>query len=199
MTLGAAARHRNDGAAEALGAVMRSKPAGEQPVTVGIVDDIAGHGAGAGERTRHQVRPAVEVALGIADDGRLARRSRRGMDPDNLVARHRKHTERIIISQVRLERERKPREVGERLEVGGLHARGVKFFSVAGHVRVGVVQCLFQAGCLQPGERRARHRLDARLEHENSSFLDCRLCAHRCFCYATDHPGLIGCPAIHAP
>ncbi len=57
--------------------------------------------------------PAVEVALGIADDGRLAGRSRRRMDPDDLVARHRKHAERIIISQVRLERERKPREVGE--------------------------------------------------------------------------------------
>ena len=47
LPLGAAARHRDDGAAEPLGAVVGAEAAGEEAVTVGIVNDVAGPGTDA--------------------------------------------------------------------------------------------------------------------------------------------------------
>ena len=62
LPLGHAARHRDHRAAEALGAVVRAEPAGEQPVAVGDVNDVAGPAAGGADRARHEVRPGVDVA-----------------------------------------------------------------------------------------------------------------------------------------
>ncbi len=49
LPVGVAAGDGDDGRAERLGAVMRAQPAGEQPVAVGVLDDVA---AGAGRRRR---------------------------------------------------------------------------------------------------------------------------------------------------
>ena len=106
LPFGGAARDRHGGQTEPLGAVVESKPAGEQPVAVGIVEDVAGLGAHAGERAGHQVRPQVEVGPGIADDGRLAGRSRGGVQPHQLLARHREQAEGVIVAQVGFDRER---------------------------------------------------------------------------------------------
>src|SRR5581483_3370439 len=46
LALRHAARHRHHGAAEPLRAVMRAEAAGEEPVAVGDVDDVAGASAG---------------------------------------------------------------------------------------------------------------------------------------------------------
>src|SRR5690606_15476243 len=45
-----AARHRNHRAPQPLGPVMGPKPAGEQPITIGYVDDIARFPAGGANR-----------------------------------------------------------------------------------------------------------------------------------------------------
>ena len=53
----------------------------------------------------------------VADDGRLAGRARRRVDARHPLARHREQAERIVVAQVALDRERKLRQVGERLQV----------------------------------------------------------------------------------
>lgn len=97
-----AAGDRNDGAAEALRAVVRAQAAGEQAIAIGIVQDIAGTAAGRTYRTGHQVRPDVDIAFGVADDGRLAGRSRGAVDARELVLRDGEHAERIGVAQVLL-------------------------------------------------------------------------------------------------
>ena len=92
---------------------MEAEPAGEQAVAIGVVNDVAGPRAGAGEGARHQVGPQVEIALGVADHGRLAGGAGGSVQAQHLFARHREQAERIIVAQVGLEREREVREVGE--------------------------------------------------------------------------------------
>ena len=115
LLLGLAARHRDHGAAGALGAVVRAEAAGEEAVAVGDVDHVAGPAAGGADRARDQVGPGVDVAQRVADDGRLAGRSRRRVDARDALARHREHAERIVVAQVALDREREARQVGELL------------------------------------------------------------------------------------
>src|SRR6266702_4798728 len=74
LPLGHAARDRHHGAAELFGAVMHAEPAGEEAVAIGVVNDHAGAATGGADRPRHHLRPGVDVALGIADHDRLARR-----------------------------------------------------------------------------------------------------------------------------
>ena len=106
LLLGLAARHRDHGAAGALGAVVRAQAAGEQAVAVGDVDHVARPAAGGADRARHQVGPGVDVLQGVADDGGLAGRARGGMDARHPFPRHREQAERIVVAQVALCRER---------------------------------------------------------------------------------------------
>ena len=76
LPLGHAARYRHDRAAEALAAVMRAEPAGEEPVAISVVHDHAGATAGGNDRARHQIGPGIDVVLRVADDRRLAGRAR---------------------------------------------------------------------------------------------------------------------------
>ena len=165
LPLGAAARNRHDGQAEALGAVVISEPAGEQAVAEGVVKDVARARAHGRERARHQARPHVEIAARIADHGRLAGRARRAVDPDEFFARHREQAEREIVAQVGLGREREAREVRERLDVLGPGAGGVE---LAPHGRYGLVGALHRPPQLRELQRReivARHGLRDRIEH----------------------------------
>ncbi len=114
LPLGHPAADRHDGAAEPLGAVVGAEPAGEQPVAVGDVADVARTTAGRPDRAGHHLAPGVDVLPGVADDGRLARRTARGVHPHHLLARHREHPERVVGAQVGLRGEREPGEVGQR-------------------------------------------------------------------------------------
>ena len=142
-------RHRDHGAAQPLGAVVRAEAAGEQAVAVGDVHDVAGAAAGGADRARHQVGPGVDVVLRVAHDRRLAGGARRRVDARHLLARHREHAERVVVAQVLLDGERELRQVGERLQVAGMHALGVERLAVVRHVVVGVLQRPLQALQLQ--------------------------------------------------
>jgi hypothetical protein len=85
LLLGLPARHRHHGAAQALGAVVRAQAAGEQAIAVGDVDHVAGTAAGRADRTGDQVGPGVDVALGVADHGRLAGGAARGVHAHHLL------------------------------------------------------------------------------------------------------------------
>ena len=166
LPLGRAAGDRHGGQTEPLGAVVESKPAGEQSVSEGIVEDVAGLGAHAGERTGHQVRPQGEVGRGIADDGRFAGRSRGGVQPHQVLARHREQAEGVIVAQVRFDREREARDVGEGLEIVRAHAGAVELAAIMRNLGMGARDRLLQAAKLQRREIAARHGLGGAIEHE---------------------------------
>src|ERR1700694_3355465 len=86
---GRCAQHARAARAEAPGAEMRAEPAGEQAVSIGVVDHIARSRPGAGHRARHQARPGVEILLRVADHGRLAGGAGGGVQARKLVARAR--------------------------------------------------------------------------------------------------------------
>ena len=134
LPLGEAAADRNDGGAQSLAAVMGAEPAGEQAVAVSDVDLVGGAAAGGADRARHQQRPGVDVAFGIADDGRLAGGAARGVDAHDIGHRHREHAERIILPQILFGGERKFGEIGKLFQVGGMHAGGVELFLVVRHL-----------------------------------------------------------------
>ena len=75
LALGHAARDRDDGAAEPLGAVMRAEAAGEQAIAIGDMHHHAGPPAGRAKRPGDHVGPHVDVGPGVADDHRLAGRA----------------------------------------------------------------------------------------------------------------------------
>ena len=178
LPLGAAAGQRHHGAAEPLGAVMRAKTAGEEAVTIGVVHDLAGPSAHAGEAARHQVGPQIEIRLGVAHDGRFPGRSRRGVQAQQLVARHGEHAERIIVAQVGLHREGKAREIGERLEIGRFDVRRVELLLVVRHLRIGALERGLEPGKLQRLQFVARHGLGRGLEHEAGRICDGVLGTH---------------------
>ena len=140
LLFGLPAGHRDHRATELFGAVMGAEAAGEQPVAVGDVDDVARPAAGGVDRAGDQVGPHVDVGLGIADDGRLAGRPARSMDAHHLLARHGEHAVGVVVAQVLLGREGKAGEVGQRPEVIRMDAGGVEFRLVMRHVLVDMVQ-----------------------------------------------------------
>ena len=145
---------------EPLGAVVRAEAAGEQAVAVGDVQLHAGPAAGGADRARHHLGPGVDVALGVADDGRLAGGAGGGVDAHDLLARHGEHAEGIVVAQVLLGGEGELGEVGQRVEVVGMHAGGVERLPVVGHVVVDVPQRPLQPLELQGGDLVARGDLD---------------------------------------
>ena len=132
------ARHRHDRAAQALGAGVGAEAPGEQAVAIRVVED---HPAATARRTDgagDHVGPHVEVVAGVADDRRLAGRAARRVEPYDVLARHREHAERVVLAQRGLRGERQPGEVGEGLDLVGVHARVVERLPVVGDVVVGV-------------------------------------------------------------
>ena len=96
---------------------MGAKAAGEQPVAVGDVCDVAGPAAGRVDGTGHQPRPHVDVAGGVPDDRGLAGGARGGVDTHHLGAGHCEEAERVGVAQVALGEEREASQVVEVLEV----------------------------------------------------------------------------------
>ena len=146
--------------AQPLGAVVEAEPAGEQPVAVGILHQHAGPAAGGAHAARDDVGPGLDVAPAVADHRRLSGRAGRGVDAQQLLARHRHHPERIILAQLALGRERKFAQVVERLQVVGMHAGGVESLLVVRDVFVDMRQRPFQALELQRRNLVARGDLD---------------------------------------
>ena len=144
-----AARHRDDGAAQAFGTVMRAQAAREQAVAVGDMHHVARAAAAGTDRARHHVGPGIDVVLRVANHRCLARGAARRVDAHHLLARHGKQTERIIVAQDFFIGEREFRQIGQRLQVVRMHARFVKSGAVMGHVVIRVLERPFHAFELQ--------------------------------------------------
>jgi hypothetical protein len=100
-------------------------------------------------RAGDQLGPGVDVALRVADDGRLAGRAARRVDTGDPLARHGEHPVGVVVAQVLLGRERESGEVGQRPEIVRVDAGGVEAGAVMGNVVVGMPQRPFQALGLQ--------------------------------------------------
>ena len=122
---GLAARHGDDGGADALAALVEAEAAGEQAVAVGVVDEHPGADAGHRHRARHELGPRLEVGARVADYGRLAVAAARGLDAHDLLARNGEQPERIVLAQVVLLGERDAREVIEGGHVAGVGDAGL--------------------------------------------------------------------------
>src|SRR5262249_49373941 len=165
LPFGHAAGDWDDGAAEPLGAVVHAETAGEQAVAHGDVDGHTRPSTAGAKRARNDVGPDVEIALGVAHHGGLARRAGRGVNTRDLLAWHREQAERIVLAQVVLGREWEFSEIVQRLEIGGADACGVKLPTIGRHLIVPCAQRVLKAFDLQRSNLIARGGLD-RLEPE---------------------------------
>ncbi len=111
------------------------------------------------ERATRSAQVSMSL-LRVAHHRRLAGGARRRVHAHHLLARHREHAERVVVAQVLLGGERELRQVGERLQVVGVHALRVEGLAVVRHVVVGALQRRLQALQLQRGELVAAGGLD---------------------------------------
>ena len=123
------------------------------------------------------------------------------MQAHELLARHGEHAERIIVAQIRLQRERKSGNVGELLQVGRAHAGCIELFAEMRDLVVSALQSALQALELQRLQLRARHAFEIGLEHRRR-FRSDRLLAHGVLplvYFGKAQPGLTPEPAAPLP
>ena len=82
--------------------------------------------------------PVFNVLRGIADHNRFSSRAARRMEAHDLIARHRKQTEGVVVAQRSLGHKRELGQVRKRLQVIGVHTRFIKGFFVKRHVVIGM-------------------------------------------------------------
>ena len=138
MALGVARTRRNHRAAKLHAAVMEAETAGEHAVAERHLHAIARDDARHAGKTRDAVAPNGHVMLGVADDNRLARRSRGRVHLDDLVERlgekpiGERLAQRVLIGEGKLA------DIFERLDVLGRNAHLVHLVAIPRHVLVGV-------------------------------------------------------------
>jgi hypothetical protein len=160
LLLGLAAGHRDHRAAQPLGAVVGAETTGKQAVTIADVDHVATPATAGVERTRHQLRPHVDVVLGVTDDGRLAGGARGRVHPHHLLARDGEHREGVTLAQIVLGREGKFFQVVEGLQIVGMHPVRLELVPVMRDMLVSVSQGPAQALNLQRSDLVATGGLD---------------------------------------
>ena len=138
MALGVARTRRNHRAAKFHAAVVKTETAGEHAVAERHLHAIARNDACHTGKTRDAIAPNGHVMLGVADDDRLARRSRGRVHLDDLVERlgekpvGERLTQRVLIGEGKLT------NIFKRLDVLGLHAHLVHLVAIPRHVLIGV-------------------------------------------------------------
>jgi hypothetical protein len=120
----------------------------------------------------------AEIGMGIADHGRPAGSPRGGMDPRQFRARYRKHTEGVIVAQIRFQRERKSDDIGQRLAIFRLHAGRFEGLPIMRNIRASIIQNMLQPFELELIKSPAWHGLDLAVEHEGAGFASDQLHAH---------------------
>src|SRR5436305_4267395 len=96
---------------------MKAQAAGEQAVAVSVVDHHAWPDAGQDQGASDHFGTHVQTSPRVTDDGRLAARATRGVDPHQLLARDSEQAERVVLPQVDLAREREALQVLESAQI----------------------------------------------------------------------------------
>ena len=149
LLLGLPARHGDDRAAGTLGPIVRAQSAREQAIAIGHMDQVACLAARRADGARHQVGPDINIVPGIPHHRGFARGAAGGMYAADLFARDGKHAKRIVVAQILLGGEGEFGDIGQRLQVGRVHAFGIKGLAVVRHVVIGMLHCPAQALQLQ--------------------------------------------------
>ena len=109
---------------------MQAKTAGEHAIAECHLHAVARHDACHLHQAHNAVGPQIHVAAIIANDDRLARGARRGMQLDDIVERFGEQAIRERFAQGVLIGEGKLAHIGQRLNVGRLHAHRVHFVAI---------------------------------------------------------------------
>src|SRR5690606_8542325 len=117
-----AAGHGDDAHAKALAAAVQAQPAGEEAVTVRVVEQHAGCAAGGGKTARVDLGEQSQVVLRIADDRRLASGPGGRVHARQLLRTHREQPHRVVVVQVVLARYGEATYVIDRLDRAWIHA-----------------------------------------------------------------------------
>ena len=144
-----AAGHRDHRGPQTLRAVVRAKAAGKQAVAVGDVDFIFCRAAGGAQGAGDDIGPGIDIILRVAHHRRFAGGPGRGVDAHNLLHRHRKGIERVVIAQILFGGARELAQVAQFVEIVRMHPRRVKLAAVHRNVVVSMFQRPFQTLGLQ--------------------------------------------------
>ena len=116
------------------------------------------------QKARTQIRPQFQVVLRVAHKRRLARRPARRVNPRQLPPRHRKKSERIVLPEILLGRERQPLQIIHRPDLIRRDILFRKFPPVKGNL-LRLFHRTPQMRGLQPGPVRPAHALRGRIKN----------------------------------
>ena len=138
LLLGLPARHRNNGAAQTLGAIVGTKATGEQAIAIRNMYLVTPVAAAGPDGTGDNVGPGVDVALGVTNHGWLAGGTTGSVHPNHIRHGRGKHAKRVVVAQIRLGGKWHLGQIFQRVDVHGFQAQVIKRFTVKGHVGVGM-------------------------------------------------------------
>src|SRR6266851_3878980 len=110
-----------------LGPVVDAQATREEPVAVGVLDQVPRLGAREGQRAGHDLAPHLEIAPRVTHDRGLALGARGGVHADKGLAGDGEETPWVLVAEMALAREGQPREVVQALEGGHVrpYRRGI--------------------------------------------------------------------------
>ncbi len=112
-----AARDRDDRGAQRLRTVMRAQTAGEQTITISILNNVAPLKTAGRESADHHACPHAQVFLGIGDYNRLAGGAAGRVQPHHFAHWTGEQTEGIGVAQVRFHGVGKQRDIRKGFDV----------------------------------------------------------------------------------
>ena len=89
------------------------------------------------------------------------------MQAAQILARHGKHAERVIVPKIRFGCEGKAREVGDRFECPRINPGAIPFLAVMRNVSISALQRLLESPGLQRDQCITRHGFGVGIKHEN--------------------------------
>ena len=179
LLLGAAPGHGDHAGTEPFGPVVGPQPAGEEPVAVGVVDDVVAGQPGGGKRARHELGPGLDVTLGVAHHRGLARGARRGVHPHHVAHGHGEQPKGVAVTQVLLGGKGQAPQIIQRADVIRAHPGLVEGLAVEAHRVVDALGHLPQAFELQGLQRLARQRLEFLVKNHTKPPIPQKICAGR--------------------
>src|SRR3984885_11458872 len=115
--------------------------------------------------------PSINIMRGISNDGGLAGRTARGVQPCDLLERDSKQAERVVLPQVLLGRERESGKILKLIQLRGMKVHCIAAMPEIRDVGIGVRQRQFESVQLQRAQLIAARGLD-RLEFLRPRRLD---------------------------
>ena len=161
LLLRVARRHRDHRRPDLLTRIVRSQTARKQSVAVRNLRHVVFRRSVRYQSARKTLLPTVQVTLRRQRNNRLARRSRRSMDPHHVTHRGGTQTERIMVPQVYLVRKRQPDNVIDVSYVIRRNAQLLESLRVKWRVLIHIGRHLSQPFTLQRPHLVAAHALYA--------------------------------------